>query len=263
SLKPQLVGSDGVRSITVHTVKAGDTVDSVAAKYGISAQTLKWANDLTSDSLVEGSKLQIPPIDGVIYTVKSGDTIASIAERYNVDKERLVLFNDLDLSGLKTGSKITLPSATLPNTERPGYVAPVQQPTYYYAGTGAGFGGNTWHIKVGTPMLSGNTYAYGNCTAYAYDRRVQMGMSAYARMGNAAEWAVNWPNQGAISRTPSVGAIMQSGGGFGHVAIVEKLLPNGDIQISEMNAYVSGGGFNIVSGRTVLAGNVGSYLYIR
>jgi surface antigen len=56
---------------------------------------------------------------------------------------------------------------------------------------------------------------------------------------------------------------MQSGSGwYGHVAIIESIAANGDLTISEMNAYVSGGGYNIVSGRTVLAGNAGQYLYI-
>ncbi|HRN90744.1 MAG TPA: CHAP domain-containing protein, partial [Candidatus Saccharibacteria bacterium] len=65
-----------------------------------------------------------------------------------------------------------------------------------------------------------------------------------------------------VDRTPSVGAIMQNGGGFGHVAIVESVLPNGDVSVSEMNAYVAGGGYNVVSGRIILAANAGQYLYI-
>ena len=48
----------------------------------------------------------------------------------------------------------------------------------------------------------------------------------------------------------------------GHVAIVEQILPNGDIQLSEMNASVAGGGYNIVSGRIVPAANVHQYVYI-
>ena len=66
----------------------------------------------------------------------------------------------------------------------------------------------------------------------------------------------------SVDHTPSVGAIMQNGGYLGHVAIVESILPNGDLSVSEMNAYVSGGGYNIVSGRTILSGNVGQYWFI-
>jgi surface antigen len=55
---------------------------------------------------------------------------------------------------------------------------------------------------------------------------------------------------------------MQNDGGVGHVAIVEKILPNNDLSISEMNAYVPGGGWNVVSGRIVSAAVAGQYLYI-
>ena len=44
---------------------------------------------------------------------------------------------------------------------------------------------------------------------------------------------------------------------------VEEILPNGDLRLSEMNAYVSGGGFNIVSGRTLPASQVSNFAYIQ
>lgn len=259
--KSQLAGSDSpVRTDTIsYTVKDGDSLDSIASNFGISTQTIKWANNTTSNSVSVGSKLKIPPVDGVIYTVKSGDTIESIAKKYDVDQTRLVLFNDLDLGGLKAGAQIILPAGILPSNERPGYTAPVSS----YYGLGAGFGGRTWYIKTGTPMRPGNTYAHGNCTAYVYDRRVDLGLSVSAKWGNAATWAYYAARSGLrVDHTPSIGAIMQNGGGLGHVAVVENILPNGDVSVSEMNAYVAGGGYNIVSGRIILAANASQYLYI-
>lgn len=258
--KPQIIGSAVTnRSVIVYTVLAGDNVNSLAAKYGISSDTIKWANNLTTDNLVVGSTLQILPINGVLYTVKAGDTVDSIATKYVVDKTRLVVYNDLDVSGLTVGSKIILPNATLPTNERPGYVAPVAAVTYY-AGLGTGFGGNTWRISVGTPD---GPYAHGNCTLYAYNRRIQLGLPVGSNWGNAVSWAASARQDGlVVNNTPSVGAIMQNGGYLGHVAIVESIAANGDLSISEMNAYVSGGGYNIVSGRNVPAGNVSQYLFI-
>jgi len=55
---------------------------------------------------------------------------------------------------------------------------------------------------------------------------------------------------------------MQNGGWLGHVSIVESILANGDLSISEMNASVPGGGFNIVSGRIIPASVVGQYVFI-
>jgi surface antigen len=270
--KPQLVGTDTStrRAVTSYTVKTGDTATSVAAQFNISAQTIKWANNLTSDALTVGSQLIILPVDGVLYSVKSGDTIDSIATKYAVDKTQLVLYNDLDISGLQPNTSIILPSAVLPGDERPGYVAPVAATNndyndynVFYGFSGTGFGGSTWRISVGTP--DDGPYAHGNCTLYAFNRRVQLGLpvggaGGLPEWGNAGSWAPMAASEGlTVNRTPSVGAVMAD---YGHVAIVESLLPNGDISISEMNAYVPGGGYNIVSGRIVIAGNVGQYWYI-
>lgn len=259
-VKPQIVDSeDSNRSITNYKVKSGDNIDSLAKKFNISIQTIKWANNLTGNDLIVGSTLKILPVDGVLYTVQSGDTVDSLAERYGVNKTRLVLFNDLDVSGLKLGGQIILPEANLPTEERPGYVAPQVATNYFYGVTGTGFGGQTWRIGIGTGPCP--TYAFGNCTCYAYNRRVQLGLPVGERWGNAGTWAYYAAAEGIhVSHTPSAGAIMVDPG---HVAIVEKVLPNGDLSISEMNAYVAGGGFNIVSGRIVPAGNVGQYWYVR
>ena len=260
-VKPQIVQpSAGSREIKTYTTVAGDTVDKLAAQFGVSADTIKWANNLTSSALEPGKELQIPPINGIIYTVKDGDSATSIAAKYKADEQRIVAYNDLELGGLSAGRKIILPDGDLPTTERPGYVAPVTQ-SYAPIRYGAGFGdGRTWTISFGTAP---NRYAPGNCTAYAYNRRVQLGKPVGELWGNAATWAYKARSEGyVVNNVPSVGAIMQNGGGYGHVAIVEEILPNGDISVSEMNAYVSGGGFNIVSGRIVPASNVGSYNYI-
>ncbi len=259
--KPQILQPAAEsRAIVTYVSKAGDTADSVAAQYGITKDTLKWANNLTAETIPAGKSLTILPVDGVQYTVKAGDTLQSIGEKYKVDQTRIVLYNDLDESGLTAGQKIILPGATLPNNERPGYVAPV---VIAYAGYSSGFGGDTWRIRVGTPGYPGNTYAYGNCTRYAYDRRVELGRPVGAFWGNAVSWAASARAGGlVVNSTPVVGAIMQNGGYLGHVAIVEEILSNGDLKVSEMNASVAGGGYNIVNGRTVSASNVGQYLFI-
>lgn len=261
-VKPQIIESVVEnKKVKSYTIVDGDTVASLAAKFGITEQTIMWANDLTADdNLAVGAVLKVLPVDGVLYTVKAADTIASIADKYKVDATRFVTYNDLEVSGLVVNNNIILPDGTLPENERPGYVAPVTF-NYYYA-TGTGFGGNTWFISQGTGSCP--TYAFGNCTCYAYARRIELGLGAGSNWGNANAWSTNAARDGyTVDQTPSVGAVMQSGGGwYGHVAIVESIAPNGDLTISEMNAYVSGGGYNIVSGRTVLAGNAGQYWYI-
>jgi surface antigen len=92
------------------------------------------------------------------------------------------------------------------------------------------------------PATSSNRYAYGNCTWYVANRRAQFGQPIPNGWGNAATWA--WyasVGEYAVNHTPSVGAIMQNGGGYGHVAFVENINPDGSILVSEMNNYACGG----------------------
>jgi surface antigen len=209
--------------------------------------------------------LQILPIDGVLYTVKSGDTIAAIAEKYKVDQTRIVLYNDLDVAGLTAGVKIILPGGVLPTEERPGYVAPRQYTATTYSYVNYSAGDVKYLYSVGYGAVSpGNTGTPGQCTWYAWDRRGKMGlrMPAGAVLGNASDWAYTLGRLGySVNRgVPSVGAIMQNGGGAGHVAVVESIAENGDVTVSEMNY-----GYRafVVTQRTISAGQAALYTFIQ
>jgi len=259
--KPAIVQlSSASRNITSYAIQNADTVQTVAAKYNLSPETIRWANNLTGDAVAVGSSLQILPVNGIAYTVKDGDTAEKLAEKYKADASLITTYNDLEINGLTPGLKIIIPNGVLPNEERPGYVAPVQQYTAtFITGYSSGFSnGKTWFIKRGTANLG--RYAFGNCTAYAFDRRAELGRPVGAMWGNAGTWATYARNEGyTVDRSPSAGAVIQD---WGHVAIVEAVLPNGDLQLSEMNASVAGGGYNIVSGRILPASQAGQYMYI-
>lgn len=256
--KPQIVQpSADSRTSRSYTSVAGDTASTVAQKFGISATTIKWANKLTSDALNPGTVLTIPPVDGIVYTVRSGDTINSIATRYRANVDRLIAFNDLELTGNPAvGSQIIIPGGDLPSNEQPGYVAPrvVTVPTGNYAG---GYG-SSW----GGGASIGNKYAWGNCTWYAYERRLQLGMPIGGMWGNANTWAYSASAAGfLVDGNPTPGSIMQNGGGFGHVAIIESVNPGVSVTISEMNGYRFGGGFNRVGHGDISWGEATSGMY--
>lgn len=259
--KPQIVqpAADSRVSQT-YTAVAGDTVQTVAQKYGVSATTIKWANKLTSDALDPGKVLTIPPVDGVIYTVRAGDTIDSIAAKYKADRDRLIAFNDLELSGNPAaGAQIIIPGGDLPTNERPGYVAP-RTTNFSYGSYGGGYG-SSW----GGGASVGNRYAWGNCTWYAYERRLQLGIPVGGMWGNANTWAYAAAASGyRVDGNPTPGAVMQNGGGYGHVAIVEAINPGVSITISEMNGYRFGGGFARVGHGDISWGEAvsGMYKYI-
>ncbi len=254
--KPEILQvSSSNRAITQHTVQAGDTVDSLAAKYGVSKDTIKWANNLTTDGLTVGTNLEILPRDGILYTVQAGDTAQSIAEKYQADPSVITTYNDLDISGVSAGQKIVVVGGVLPTTERPGYVAPA----VYTPRATTSSSSYTSSYRSGSV---GNRYAWGNCTWWAYERRAQMGRPVGSFWGNGGSWAYSGAAAGfAVNNVPAVGAVYVEMGSPGHVGVVESVLPNGDIVISEMNnsAY---GGYNIVNNRTINAGQASLYRYV-
>jgi surface antigen len=250
--KPQVIdASSQRRGVTEYTTVAGDSVPAIAQRFGLTAETVRWANSLVGDAIGPDRKLLIPGVDGVVYTTNGNDTLDGIASRYNVSKDRIVLYNDLGISGLGAGQRLVLPGGVLPENERPGYTAPrstsrvaVVQPSYANA------------------AIAGNRYDYGYCTWYAYNRRAELGRPVGSFWGNAATWASYARGSGyTVSSTPIAGAVMQTAnaaGGYGHVAVVERVNSDGSIFISEMN-YA---GWNVYSTRTLDAGQVGSYNYI-
>lgn len=253
--KPQIVQptADG-REMRRYAAQAGDTVQSIAQRFGVSAETVRWANSLNTDAVEANRQLTIPPVDGVVYVVREGDSIDTIAAKYSADKARITAFNDLELGGLTQGRSIIIPGGVLPENERPGYVAPRRGSPSPSSG-----GYSTVNSQIARAS-AGNRYAFGNCTWYAYERRAQLGRPVGSFWGNAATWAMYARSAGyLVSNKPAVGAIMQNGGGYGHVAVVESVNSDGSITVSEMN-YA--GNFNRVTSRTVGAGTAAGFTYI-
>lgn len=117
---PLSAGSSDTRaikggSISRYTVKDGDTLSTIAQRYGISVNTLLWANDLTRSSIVRpGMELVILPVSGIRHTVKSGDTLSTLAKKYGADQDDIASFNGIaSASALATGDEIVIPGGEL------------------------------------------------------------------------------------------------------------------------------------------------------
>lgn len=256
--KPQIIQPTADnREVKHYTSVAGDTVEKLSQQFGVSSNTIKWANNLSSDALEVGRQLTIPPVDGIIYVVKDGDTLDSIASTYQANKDRIVAFNDLELSGVTSGKTIIIPGGILPASQQPS--SSPRSGSSLYGGSG---------ISAQMARASaGNRYAYGNCTWYAYERRMQLGRPVGSFWGNASTWALNARAAGfRVDNVPEVGAVAQwnagaGGSGFaGHVGIVESVNGNGTITISEMN-NAEYGGFNIVNSRTINPESVSNFIH--
>lgn len=100
-------------SITIYAVKQGDTISSIAKKFGVSENTVLWANELTRKSVIKiGQNLVILPVSGVRYKVTKGDTISGIAKKFDADEKEILYFNDLDdPKNIKPGLELIIPGA--------------------------------------------------------------------------------------------------------------------------------------------------------
>jgi len=106
------IDKNGKRSQTVeYTVQPGDALSFIASDYGVSINSILWANNVKdADSIKPGQVLRIPPISGVLYTIKKGDTISSISKKYQAEEAKVLEFNNLDdESQLRIGAEIIIP----------------------------------------------------------------------------------------------------------------------------------------------------------
>lgn len=131
-----LVPSD---RISVYVVRPGDTLSDIADMFGVSINTIIWANNLKSTRDVHpGDTLIILPVSGVERTIIKGDTLKSIAKKYGADAGEIAQYNGLDpAEALVIGSTIIIPggeiAAPVPNG-RPSGPSSIREP--YLGGGG-------------------------------------------------------------------------------------------------------------------------------
>ncbi len=124
--------------ISLYVVHKGDTLSEIADMFGVSVNTIRWANNLSSRASVsEGDKLTILPITGLRYAVKKGDTIKSIAKKYQADADEILQFN-----GLEDADELTVEmNIIIPNGEQSAPVAPKKSPTSKSSGGAPSYSG--------------------------------------------------------------------------------------------------------------------------
>lgn len=137
-LKPALNSTVGDRStsneIFAYQIESGDTLSSLAQRFGIKKETIVMENDLWNvSSLKVGRTLKILPVDGISHVIQKGDTLDKIAKKYNVDAKLIALQNQL-----KEDEKLPVDSALI----IPGGKKEETAPTLYAKGNaGRGAGG--------------------------------------------------------------------------------------------------------------------------
>jgi len=220
-IAPELpTGSMWRTTIENYIVQDGDTLSDIADTFDISSNTIRWANNLSSNTLRVGQKLIIPPGDGIIYTTKQGDTLDAIALKFKTTSERIRIANFLgDI--LPTGTTIFLPGG--------------QQPAITISNTvRSGESWATFTLKVINPKGAG--FVPGHCTYF---------VAKYWPVewrGNARNWFKNASNAGfKTGQVARPGSIVVWYGPwynltYGHVGIVMSVdAKKGTMVVKDMN----------------------------
>jgi N-acetylmuramoyl-L-alanine amidase len=226
-----------IKSAVSYTVQPGDVPSTIATHFGVSTNTILWANNLSDgDNIKPGQTLTIPPVSGVLYQVTAGDTVAGIAAGFKTSADKILAANDIDPdAGLTAGQTLMVPDG-VKNAPKPAATTSTSSSSSSrslpsFVGGGAGF----------------NNFPYGYCTWWVAHQR------SVTWSGNAWEWYYNAQAAGRpVGRTPVPGAVMVTWESpIGHVAYVESVSGN-SFTVSEMN-YA---GWGVVSHRTLSTGSV-------
>ena len=110
-------------NISIYVVRKGDTLSAIAKMFGVTTNTVAWANNIRGGVIHEGETLIILPISGVRHSVQKGDTLRSIARKYKADVTEIAEYNHLtEESALAVGDIVLVPDgevAALPSAGRP------------------------------------------------------------------------------------------------------------------------------------------------
>jgi len=101
--------------ISIYVVREGDSLSGIAKLFGVSVNTIVWANDIKKGLITPGQTLLILPVSGVEHTVVKGDTLASLAKKYKADVNEIAQFNDLKAGVvLALGDILIIPDGEIP-----------------------------------------------------------------------------------------------------------------------------------------------------
>jgi LysM repeat protein len=235
------------RMPVTYSVAAGESLATIATKYGVTVSQIRWSNTnlIASDSVATGQQIVIPPVPGIVVTTSASDTFTSLGAKYQVDPQVIIDFNRLRSAQLTAGISLVIPNGV-------GGAFPPPPAIYQivHTGTGGSFNAHVVGCCLGAYPATG--FPVGWCTWYVATKR------NVTWRGDAGYWYANAAAQGyPVGPTPKVGAIMVTWESWaGHVAYVEAVNADGSWVVSEMNWLA----FDVIDERTIKPGQLGSRL---
>jgi murein DD-endopeptidase MepM/ murein hydrolase activator NlpD len=87
---------DTTQGVIVHEVREDETLWKLTQVYQVDAAAIAASNNISANTeLQPGTKLVIPPVNGLVHKVKPGDTLEAISNYYNVPKNEIIKFTSL------------------------------------------------------------------------------------------------------------------------------------------------------------------------
>lgn len=117
-------------SVVEYAVRDGDTLSSIAQKFDVSIESVKWVNEKVDwQKIKPGQTVNVPPVTGIVYKVRPGDTIYSIAEKFESNPQGIVdfpfnTFSDDESFAIVVGQTLIVPDGVMPDA------APATVPRY-------------------------------------------------------------------------------------------------------------------------------------
>lgn len=106
--------------ISTYIVRDGDTLSEIAKMFGVSVNTIAWANDIKGSRIKPGQTLVILPISGVKHSVVKGDTLQTIAKKYKADLGELLAYNGFTSNTkVAVGDTVIVPDGEISSASAP------------------------------------------------------------------------------------------------------------------------------------------------